>query len=68
MATPEYWVEADKAVKDRTHVIGYGVWHISTAEGRKCVERFSASRNGGAEVALHLANTRRDDLNSGLKE
>lgn len=67
MSEPRYWVEADKAVKDHGKVIGYGVWRFAAAGGRECVERFSATRKGGAEVALHLANTLRDDLNKNIQ-
>jgi len=62
----EYWVEADRAVKGGLRVIGYGVWHISDHAGRECVKRFSVNRKGGAEVALYLANTLRDDLNNNV--
>ncbi len=66
MMETEFWVEADLAVKDRSKVIGYSVWHINQAGGRENVHDFTATRKGGAMVALHLANTMRDDLNSGV--
>lgn len=65
---PKYWVEADRAVKDYSRVIGYSVWHISEAGGRQCVHRFSVNRWGGVEVALHLANTLRDDFNAARED
>jgi hypothetical protein len=61
---PKYWVEADRAVKDHTKVIGYGVWHDNEGQRRECVQRFAVTRKGGWEVALYLANTLRDDLNA----
>lgn len=60
---PKYWVEADRAVKDHAKVIGYSVWNFNAAGGRECVKRFVANRCGGWQVALHLANIMRDDLN-----
>jgi len=61
----KYWVEAKLAVKDRTKVIGYGVWHIDEKGARTCVHLYSASRKHGADCALYLANLARDDLNNG---
>lgn len=61
---PKYWVEAQRAVKDHNKVIGYGVWHFNDHGGRECIKRFAATRKGGWQVALHLANTLRDDLNA----
>jgi hypothetical protein len=61
---PKYWVEAQKAVKDSTKVIGYGVWHFNEHGGRERVELFRVTRKGGYGVALYLANTLRDDLNA----
>jgi hypothetical protein len=63
----EYWVECDRAVKNHAKVIGYGVWHHSKTAGRECVKRFAITRKGGADVALYLANTMRDDLNSSCR-
>jgi hypothetical protein len=60
----KYWVEADRAVKDRNKVIGYSVWHQNN--GRQRVRKFAISRKGGADVALHLANMLRDDMNNGV--
>ena len=62
-----YWVEATRAVRDYNRVIGYGVWCITEESGRTRVHNFSVTRNGGWQVALHLANTLRDDLNAGIE-
>lgn len=63
-----YWVEADRAVKDHTRVIGYSVWKSTEASGRygEKVRKFAISRTRSTHVALHLANTLRDDLNAGI--
>lgn len=67
----QFWVEAKKAVKDNSRVIGYTVWKATDASGRygESVRTFSVriGRNPvSAAVALHLANTLRDDLNSDI--
>ena len=63
---PTFWVEAHKAVKNDA-VIAYGVWHNNGGKRRECVHKFSVSRKGGWQVALHLANTLRDDMNAGIE-
>jgi len=63
MSHSEYWVQVKRAVQDHSRVIGYGVHHY-VGHHPECVKLFSVSRNGGWEVALHLANTLRDDLNA----
>lgn len=67
-----YWVEAKRAVKDHTKVIGYTVWRATDASGRygECVHVFAVrlGRNPTPpEVALYLANLMRDDLNAGIE-
>jgi hypothetical protein len=64
VVTREYWVEAERAVKDHSRIIGYGVWHFD--HGRHRIALFRVARKGGWEVALHLANTLRDDKNNGI--
>lgn len=63
---PTYWVEARTAVKHNA-VISYGVWHNNGGKRRECIGKFSVSRKGGWQVALHLANTLRDDMNDGIE-
>jgi hypothetical protein len=62
ISEPEFWVEADLAVKDHSRVIGYSVWHISWTGARECVRKYSANRRGALKC-LDLANARRDALN-----
>jgi hypothetical protein len=66
MAELEYWVECSTAIRT-DKPMNYGVWHFSKTAGRECVHKFSVHRDGGAEVALYLANTLRDDLNAGIQ-
>lgn len=68
--TNQYWVEADKAVKDHSRVIGYSVWKATDESGRYG-ERIKQWRIGGprtSDIALFLANGMRDNLNMGIKK
>jgi hypothetical protein len=65
--TPPYWVEAQTAVKNPARVIGYSVVCKTEEEGRTYLRTFSISRIRSWQVALHLANTMRDDLNAGIE-
>ncbi len=64
-AQPRYWVECHRTPK-RRNINGYAV-----IDGQKKapVENgvFLNLKHGGWEVALHLANTMRDDLNKSIK-
>lgn len=59
--TDPYWVEARTALKTG-RVMAYAVWTDNDGERREEVHRFPIVR-GNWQVALHLANTLRDDLN-----
>lgn len=59
----KFWVEARTAIRTG-NVMSYGVWHNNDGQRRECIKKFSVSRAGGWQVALHLANTLRDDLNN----
>ena len=63
---PKFWTEARCAIKTG-NVMSYDVWQINDLGARTRVHKFSVSRKGGWEVALHLANTLRDDLNAGIE-
>jgi hypothetical protein len=63
--TAPYWVEAEKAVKNPSRVIGYSVVCHTEEEGRTYLRTFYC-RHKGHDVALHLANMMRDDLNAGI--
>jgi len=64
-ALPAYWVEAKTAVKTGK-VIGYSVVCKTEEEGRTYLKTFRC-QDGGWQVALHLANMMRDDLNAGIE-
>jgi len=67
MTELHHWVEADRAVRNPDRIIGYSVWRFIIENGkpirRKCVRRYPIRRGCGWQVALHLANALRDDLN-----